>query len=49
MVLNPQVKAATQALSLAFLKSVFDGDSKGLRDWTLQFASLLARSSIVNR
>ncbi len=49
VVLNPQVKAATQALSLAFLKSVFDGDSKGLRDWTLQFASLLARSSIVNR
>ena len=47
--LNPQVKAATQALSLAFLKSVFDGDSKGLREWTLQFASLLARSSIVTR
>ncbi len=48
-VLNPQVKVATQALSLAFLKSVFDGDSKGLRDWTVQFAGLLARSSIDSR
>ena len=48
-VLNPQVKAATQALSLAFLKSVFDGDSMGLRDWTVQFASLLARSNIDRR
>jgi predicted dienelactone hydrolase len=47
--LNPLVKAATQALSLAFLKSVFDGDSQGLRDWTVQFASLLARSNIDRR
>ena len=47
--LNPQVKAATQALSLAFLKSVFDGDNMGMRDWTVQFASLLSRSNIDRR
>ena len=46
---NPQLEPATQALSLAFLKSVFDGDNKGLRGWTVQFASLLARSSIDSR
>ena len=46
---DPRIKAATQALSLAFLKSVFDGDSLGLRDWTVQFASLLARSKIDRR
>ncbi len=44
--LNAQVKAATQALSLAFLDSVFDGDSAGLRQWAQRFAGLLARTSI---
>jgi len=41
--LNPQVKAATQLLSLAFLKKVFDGEGAGLRLWPLQFAGILAR------
>jgi predicted dienelactone hydrolase len=41
-----QVRAATQALSIAFLRSVFDGDAQGLRDWALHNAGLLARSSI---
>ena len=45
-VLNAQVKAATQALSLAFLGSVFDGDAAGLRLWAQRFGSLLARTNI---
>ncbi len=48
-VLNAQVKAATQALSLAFLGSVFDGDSSGLRLWAQRFGGLLARTSIGGR
>lgn len=28
---------------------MFDGDSLGLRNWTLKFASLLARSNIDRR
>jgi len=44
--LNPQVKAATQALSMAFLGSVFDGDTAALRTWAQRFGSLLARTSI---
>ncbi len=43
--LNPQVKAATQALALAFLHSVFDGDETGLAAWPKQHAALLARFS----
>jgi dienelactone hydrolase len=43
--LNPQVKAATQALSTAFLGSVFSGDSAALRLVGLRFAGLLARFS----
>lgn len=42
-VLNPQIKRATQALSLAFLRSVFDGDSAGLAQWPQQFGPLLSR------
>lgn len=45
--LNPQVKAATQALVLAFLRQVFDGECGGLQDWPQQHAALLARFSEV--
>jgi len=41
--LNPQVKAATRALSLAFLKSVFDGEEQGLATWPTQFGAIVAR------
>ena len=44
--LNPQIKAATQALSVAFLGSVFDGDTSALRHWAQRFGGLLARTSI---
>lgn len=43
--LNPQVKRATQALSLAFLRRVFDGDGSALAQWPGAFGSLLARYS----
>jgi len=43
--LNPQVKAATQALSTAFLASVFSGDNAALRQVGQRFAGLLARFS----
>jgi dienelactone hydrolase len=45
VVLNPQVKAATQALVLAFLRSVFDGDDGELGLWPQRHAALLARFS----
>jgi predicted dienelactone hydrolase len=41
--LNPQVKAATRRLSLAFLKDVFDGEDAGLRAWPTQFAGIVSR------
>jgi len=41
--LNPQVKAATQALVLAFVKTVFDGDGLALAEWPQRHAALLAR------
>ena len=44
--LNPLVKEATQALSTAFLGSVFNGDSRALPQWALRFGKLLARTSI---
>jgi len=40
--LNPKVKAATQALSLAFLKQTFGSDTTALANWQPQFADLLA-------
>jgi dienelactone hydrolase len=43
--LNPQVKAATQALSTAFLAAVFSGDSTALRQAAERFGKLLARFS----
>ena len=48
-VLNAQIKAATQALSLAFLGSVFENDAAGLRLWAQRFGGLLARTSISPR
>jgi dienelactone hydrolase len=41
--LNPQVKAATRALSVAFLRTVFDGDDRGLQSWPTQFGSIVSR------
>jgi dienelactone hydrolase len=41
--LNPKVKAATQELSLAFLKRIFNDDTAALADWQPKFADLLAR------
>jgi dienelactone hydrolase len=44
-VLNPQVKLATRALALAFLRGVFDGDSAALTRWPREHAAILARFS----
>jgi dienelactone hydrolase len=41
--LNPQVKAATRELALAFAQQVFDGRSEALQRWPQQHAALLAR------
>jgi predicted dienelactone hydrolase len=41
--LNPKVKAATQALSLAFLKQTLGGEVNAVADWQPKFADLLAR------
>jgi dienelactone hydrolase len=41
--LNPKVKAATQALSLAFLKQTFGGEATAVADWQPKFADLLTR------
>ena len=41
--LNPQVKQATRELSLAFLRSVFDGNDEGLARWPQQFGTLVTR------
>jgi dienelactone hydrolase len=41
--LNPQIKAATKELSLAFMKSVFDGDEGLLRAWPQRFGGLVTR------
>jgi predicted dienelactone hydrolase len=41
--LNPQVKAATRQLSLAFLRQVFDGEGGALQQWPAQFAGIVAR------
>jgi hypothetical protein len=40
---NPQVKAATRALSLAFLRSVFGGSDEALREWPQAHGAMLAR------
>ena len=41
--LNPQVKAATKDLTLAFLRSVFDGDEAALTGWPARHAGIVAR------
>lgn len=41
--LNPKVKAATQALSLAFLKQTLGTEVNAVADWQPKFADLLAR------
>jgi dienelactone hydrolase len=41
--LNPQVKAATRELTLAFLRQVFDGDASALAAWPERHAAILAR------
>lgn len=41
--LNAQVKAATQGLSLAFLKQVFEGDTEALPQWAERWDDLIAR------
>ena len=45
VVLNPQVKAATKELSLAFLKKVFDGEAGDLESWPRRHAPIVARFS----
>lgn len=40
--LNPQVKAATKELALAFLQRVFDGREEGLRRWPQAWAGILS-------
>jgi hypothetical protein len=47
LLLNGQVKAATQALTLAFLQQVFEGDGLALREWPRQHAEILSRFSMV--
>jgi pimeloyl-ACP methyl ester carboxylesterase len=42
-VLNPQVKAATRELALAFLQRVFDGKDDALQRWPEIYRPLLAR------
>jgi hypothetical protein len=41
--LNPQVKAATRELALAFLRRVFDGAGDALERWPRTYAPILAR------
>ena len=43
LALNPQVKAATRELSLAFVRKVVDGDSGELEGWPRRHAGILAR------
>ncbi|MFY7856542.1 MAG: alpha/beta hydrolase family protein [Rubrivivax sp.] len=42
-VLNPQIKRATQDLSLAFLRRCFDGEERALATWPQQHRNLIAR------
>jgi predicted dienelactone hydrolase len=41
--LNSRVKAATQELTLAFLRGVLDGEDRALREWPQRHAALLER------
>lgn len=44
--LNPQVKAATQALSMAFLRNLFERDASALKAWPEAHRAILARYSL---
>ena len=44
--LNPQVKRATQDLSMAFLKMLFEGHSDTLASWPLRHPGIVARFSV---
>ena len=43
--LNPQVKAATQELTLGFMRNVFDGEKSLLTEWPKRHVDILARFS----
>ena len=43
VMLNPQVKAATQTLVVAFMRRVFEADAVALPAWQRQHATMLAR------
>jgi len=43
VLLNPLVKSATQDLALAFLRSVFDAEDDGMRQWPGKYGALVAR------
>ncbi|HEY6512589.1 MAG TPA: hypothetical protein VI032_11450 [Burkholderiaceae bacterium] len=43
VLLNPRVKSATQELALAFLRSVFDAEDDGMRQWPGKHGALVAR------
>jgi dienelactone hydrolase len=47
--LNPQVKAATQSLVMAFVRRVFDGDESSITQWPQQHTAILARFAQVER
>jgi dienelactone hydrolase len=47
--LNPQVKAATQALVMAFVRGVFDGDESAISQWPQQHAAIVSRFERVVR
>jgi predicted dienelactone hydrolase len=47
--LNPQVKAATQALVLAFVRSVFEGDEAAITHWPQRHAAIVSRFDRVVR
>ena len=44
--LNPQVKRATQDLSVAFLKMLFEGHSDTLASWPLRHPGIVARFNV---
>jgi predicted dienelactone hydrolase len=45
--LNPQVKAATRALAVAFVQAALGGDAQHLAQWPQQHSAILARFSAV--
>ena len=43
LTLNPRVKSATQDLTLAFLRSVFDASDEGMQQWPGKHGALISR------